>query len=244
MSAAQHTAVMIHGLIGHMRGCDVGIPVLAPDLPGYGSLREYAAEISLPAQVAYLHEYLGERGIENAHLVGHSVGGAVAMLFAAAYPQLVRSVTSVEGNFTLKDAFWSQAISQMPLPEINRDLQADIENPQAWLERSSVAPTPQRMSDALSHLENQPATTVQATARSVVQITGAPEFLQIVRAVVERGTPVFLIAGERSRDGWDVPDFVLEKARSMRVIARTGHLITIESPVEFNAACASNLRTL
>ena len=235
---------MIHGLIGHMRGCEVGLPVLAPDLPGYGSMRDSRAEITLPGQVAYLHAFLKKQGVKSAHLIGHSVGGAIAMLFAAAHPQMVASVTSVEGNFTLKDAFWSKAISHMPLAEIERDLQADCENPQVWLERSGVAPTPLRLADALSHLTNQPASTVQATARSVVQITGARQYLQTVRSVLEAGTPVFLIAGQRSRDAWDVPGFVVAKARKLSVLERTGHLITIESPAEFNATCASNLRAL
>ncbi|WP_428942794.1 alpha/beta fold hydrolase [Xanthomonas oryzae] len=45
---------------------------------------------------------------KKVHLVGHSVGGAVSALVCSLYPELVASFTSVEGNFTLKDAFWSR----------------------------------------------------------------------------------------------------------------------------------------
>ncbi|WP_227744214.1 alpha/beta fold hydrolase [Yersinia kristensenii] len=49
---------------------------------------------------------------EPVHVIGHSVGGAVAVLFARRYPEMTRSLTSVEGNFTLSDAFWSDPDSK------------------------------------------------------------------------------------------------------------------------------------
>lgn len=43
--------------------------------------------------------------------VGHSVGGAIAMLCAHTYPDHVRRIVNVEGNFTLADAFWFYEIA-------------------------------------------------------------------------------------------------------------------------------------
>jgi pimeloyl-ACP methyl ester carboxylesterase len=224
--------LLIHGLLGHMRGFDG----LAPDLLGYGSQQETSSSITLAAQVAYLHSILGSEGIEEPiHLAGHSIGGAIAMLFANSYPSLVRSVISIEGNFTLRDAFWSKQIAESPLPEVERMLLADQHDPNAWLARSGVTPSAERTRAALSHLTNQPASTMHAMAKSVVETTGAAAYLSAVRSVLERGTPVHLIAGERSRDAWDVPGFVLGAAQSMSVIPNTGHLITIESPHAFQA---------
>ena len=208
-----------------------GFGGLAPDLLGYGSQQDVAVPITLYSQVEYLRSVLiAENGETPVHVLGHSIGGAIAMLFAYRYPELVQSVTSMEGNFTLKDAFWSKAISEMPPDGVARALEADRHDPVGWLERSGVLPTEQRIAAALSHLTNQPASTMQAMAQSVVEITAEPQYLHEVREVIERGTPVHLIAGERSREGWDVPDFVLSSARSMTVVPNTGHLITIESP--------------
>lgn len=220
-----------------------GFGGLAPDLLGYGSQQDASGPISLHAQVEYLHSLLlTENGEQPVHLLGHSIGGAIAMLFAYRYPKFVQSVTSMEGNFTLKDAFWSKTISEMPVADVERDLLADQHNPAGWLQRSGVTPTEQCMRAALSHLTNQPASTMQAMAQSVVEITGRSEYLDEVRAVIERGTPVHLIAGERSREGWDVPEFVLAGARSMIVLPHTGHLITIESPELFENQLAALLQ--
>lgn len=211
-----------------------GFGGLAPDLLGYGSQQGVRSPITLPAQVEYLHDVLAAERIEEpVHLAGHSIGGAVAMLFANRYPSLVRSVISIEGNFTLRDAFWSKQMAESKLPDLERVLLADQHDPNAWLARSGVTPSAERTRVALSHLTNQPASTMHAMAQSVVELTAAPEYLHAVRSVIERGTPVHLLAGERSRDAWDVPDFVLAGARSMSVVPNTGHLITIESPREF-----------
>lgn len=233
--------LFIHGLVGHMRAPEIesqfGDRALMPNLLGYGEHAYYEGEISLPSQVEFLHAMLHDRGIDRAHLVGHSIGGAIAMLFARQYPNHTDSVISVEGNFTLRDAFWSLAISEQTLEEIETDLLADRHNPQAWLERSGVTPTPERVDAARSHLENQPAFTMQCMARSVVDITRDPKFLDDVMTMLNNGTPVRLIAGERSRNEWDVPEFVLDSAE-MKLLQNTGHLVTIESPQAFADAVA------
>ena len=235
-------ALLIHGLIGHMRAHAIeaafGERALAPNLLGYGEHASYGGEISLPAQVEFLRRLLDERDISGAHLAGHSIGGAIAMLFARQYPERVLSVTSIEGNFTLKDAFWSSRIASATLEEVRAELRADREDPAAWLIRSGVTPTPERIEAARSHLENQPATTMQAMARSVVQITAEPQYLDDVMTVLNNGTRVHLIAGARSRDDWDVPEFVLDNAE-LTVLPDTGHLITIESPEAFARALAA-----
>ncbi len=57
--------------------------VIAPDLLGYGESDKPAdRDISEPAQAGYVGELLGQLGIEEAALVGHGLGGAVAQLLA------------------------------------------------------------------------------------------------------------------------------------------------------------------
>lgn len=238
-SKMMHTVVpvlFIHGLIGHMHAPEIdaafGERAIAPDLLGYGNRKAYGGEISLPAQVTYLHGVLQERGVARAHVAGHSIGGAIAMLFAHEYPDMTQSVISIEGNFTLKDAFWSAAIAAQPLAEVERALQGDRADPAAWLRRCGVVPTPERVVAASSHLEHQEAPVMQAMARSVVEITSQPHYLDEVMTVLNNGTRVHLLAGERSRRDWDVPEFVLDNAE-MTLLEDTGHLVTIESPQAF-----------
>jgi pimeloyl-ACP methyl ester carboxylesterase len=40
------------------------------------------------------------------------VGGVVAYLFALRHPERVMGLVSVEGNFSLKDAFWSSSVAR------------------------------------------------------------------------------------------------------------------------------------
>lgn len=233
--------LFVHGLIGHMRAPEIeaqfGPRALTPDLLGYGENTADASEISLPEQAEYLRWILMDRGIRRAHVAGHSIGGAIAMLFARAYPDNAASVISIEGNFTLKDAFWSKALSEMSLADVERSLQNDTDNLEGWLRASGVEPTPERVEAARSHLFNQSASTVQAMAKSVVEITAKPDYLDGVMTVLNNGTRVHLIAGERSRDAWDVPPFVLDNA-DLTLVPNTGHLLTIESPQAFADAVA------
>ncbi|MCG7374114.1 alpha/beta fold hydrolase [Pseudomonas luteola] len=124
-AAGQAPVIFINGLIGTLKCQQIeqalaGRPCAAPDLLGYGSLAGVvAASIDIAAQVEHLAQWLGQRfGQRKVHLVGHSVGGVVAYLFALRYPQRVLSLISVEGNFSLKDAFWSSAVARAPADEV------------------------------------------------------------------------------------------------------------------------------
>ena len=113
------TLVMIHGLFGHLRvpeieGALEEFDVSAPDLIGYGTCREADTDaLTLAAQVERVVAHVEGLRAGRVHLLGHSVGGAVAMLVARERPDLLASLTSVEGNFTLEDAFWSAKIAGM-----------------------------------------------------------------------------------------------------------------------------------
>jgi pimeloyl-ACP methyl ester carboxylesterase len=233
--------LLIHGLIGSLRDL---LPIFsqhqvlayAPDLLGYGSLQDVEpALIGLPEQVAYLAQWLSKRDIERVHLVGHCVGGVVAMLFAYAYPERVASIVSVEGNFSLADAFWSASVAQMSAAEAKAMLEQFLARPEEWLARSGIPDLPNYRSIALALLANQPAFTLQATARSVVEITGQADYSQAVHKVFAGPIPVHLVGGNRSFSGWSVPSWALDQADSV-VRLPGGHLMMVEDPDRFVSA--------
>lgn len=231
--------VMIHGLLGsinYFAPADHlgGITVHTPDLLGYGTNRRADLRtVTLEGQARHVADHLRKQVVGPAWLLGHSVGGAVAMLVASQAPDLVRGLISVEGNFTLNDAFWCSKVAPMSQADWQTEYQRLCSDETAWLRASGIAPTPDRTQWARRIFDNQPATTVQAMARAVVAATGRPDYLARVKDVVEAGTPICLLAGETSRAGWDVPPWVTAAAQRDIVLDGVGHMLMLESPQAF-----------
>jgi pyruvate dehydrogenase E2 component (dihydrolipoamide acetyltransferase) len=69
--------------------------VHALDLPGHGTSGKDVGDGSLDTLAGVILGFLDAMGIRQAHLVGHSLGGAVVTAVAAAAPDRVRSLTLV-----------------------------------------------------------------------------------------------------------------------------------------------------
>lgn len=69
--------------------------VHALDLPGHGESTKDVGDGSLATLAGAVLGFLTEQGIEQAHLVGHSLGGAVVVAAAAEAPERVSSLTLV-----------------------------------------------------------------------------------------------------------------------------------------------------
>lgn len=209
-------------------------PVSIPDLPGYGTHRHVPPEaISVGAAADFICGHIHELGYDQAHLVGHSVGGAVAVVVASRYPEAVASIVSAEGNFTLNDAFWSQRLAQMDRSEAEALLESYRADPRAWLAGSGIDATQEQVEFAAHSLAAQSASTLQAMAGSVVQITSEAPYLQQIATILDCSIPFHLVAGERSRAGWDVPAWVLQRATSVTIQPGAGHMMMLEDQQSF-----------
>ncbi|GAB3482107.1 alpha/beta fold hydrolase [Amycolatopsis cihanbeyliensis] len=97
------TAVYVHGLGGSSTnwtdlGCQLApfAPGAALDLPGFGfSEPPRGFDFSLDAHTETLRAYLVGLDAGPVHLVGNSMGGAIALLLAARHPELVRTLTLI-----------------------------------------------------------------------------------------------------------------------------------------------------
>ncbi|MER5254746.1 acetoin dehydrogenase dihydrolipoyllysine-residue acetyltransferase subunit [Streptomyces sp. NPDC002855] len=69
--------------------------VYALDLPGHGESAKEVGDGSLASLATVVTGFLDALGIERAHLVGHSLGGAVVTAVAAGIPDRVRSLTLI-----------------------------------------------------------------------------------------------------------------------------------------------------
>ena len=66
--------------------------VVAPDLPGFGRSRAAGGAVSYEAYADVLAGVLDDLGIARAHVAGLSMGGGIALTFAARHPQRVRAL--------------------------------------------------------------------------------------------------------------------------------------------------------
>ncbi|SDJ19443.1 alpha/beta fold hydrolase [Pseudomonas abietaniphila] len=246
-NASNAPVVFINGLIGTLNDPEIhrqlgDRPFLAPDLYGYGNHQGTpVGNINIQGQVERIREVVEAEFNECAvNLVGHSVGGVVAYAFAHRYPERVKSLVSVEGNFTLKDAFWSSSVANMSVEQAETMLEGFRADPEAWLERSGILEPAGQTETAKTWLAHQPASTLQAIAQSVVAVTGRPDYQTILRSVFA-SVPVHLLAGEHSVGGWDVPDWANKGATSLTIMPDVGHLMMLQHPAAFGRLVAGLL---
>jgi len=231
--------VLIHGLIGSLS--DPAIrkplaprPVFAPKLLGYGELADInPSDVTISNQAEHVHKaILQQFGTTPVHLLGHSVGGAIATLLIDRYPDQILSFISVEGNFTLQDAFWSAQIAQMPLAQVAAMLNEFRADPAGWLNNNGISPTTQLIERAMAQLSNQSATTIQAMSHSVIAVTGKTTYTEVLQNIFQT-KPVHLLAGERTKKNWDVPKWARKLAASDHTMPRVGHMMMLEDPLAF-----------
>jgi len=96
--------VLVHGLTGHRRDWEIQRAFLAshgrnlaPDLRGHGDSTNTGdpSTYTFAQLVEDLRGFLDAAGIESCDLLGHSVGGMVALRFVLEYPERVASLVAM-----------------------------------------------------------------------------------------------------------------------------------------------------
>ena len=94
--------LFIHGFGGDLNNWLFNQPPLseqhttyALDLPGHGGSSKEVGSGDVGALTAAVCDFMAAKGITKAHLVGHSLGGAISLDLALNHPELVASVTAV-----------------------------------------------------------------------------------------------------------------------------------------------------
>ena len=231
--------VMVHGLIGSPDYFDPASGVRRAeihtlDLLGYGSMRDVERErLTLGGQAAHVAGFIEALAVGPVWLLGHSMGGAIVMMVANRHPDRVAGIISVEGNFTLADAFWSRRIAALDCDVWEREFERMRADPVGWLTRCGVERTDRAEAWGHAIVDHQPAGTLHAMSRAIVAETGDPSYLEAVRRVVRCGIPLHLVAGERSASAWDVPDDLRQAAASYREQPGAGHMMMLDAPDAF-----------
>jgi pimeloyl-ACP methyl ester carboxylesterase len=105
MAGSGPVVVLIHGMVNSSRhwesvalGLAANHTVIAPDLIGHGDSAAVRGDYSLGAHAASIRDLLAALGVERATIVGHSLGGGIAMQFFYQFPQRTERLVLVSSG--------------------------------------------------------------------------------------------------------------------------------------------------
>jgi pimeloyl-ACP methyl ester carboxylesterase len=121
--------VVIHGGGGDARtwwknisGLAEKYTVYAPDLPGYGGSQPLDGHYYIPELSEFIGSFAASLGLEKFHLVGHSLGGGVALDYTLKAPHKIKKLVLVSSLCLGREiAFW---VRLMSIPALIRSLGA------------------------------------------------------------------------------------------------------------------------
>ena len=241
MSSAQSWAAQLGRMAGTHR-------VLAPDLFGSGDSDKPAGDYSLSAHAATLRDLMDSIGVAGATVVGHSLGGGIALQMAYLFPDRVDALVLVSSGGLGRELNPLLRAATLPGSELVLPLIAS-----RWLHDAGdtalnlwgrlglprISPSSDEAWRNLSTLaDSATRTAFLSTSRSVIDFFG-----QTVTATNRlpglASRPSLVIWGARDRI---VPPSHLETARaalpsaSVEIFARSGHFPHLDEPDRFAGA--------
>jgi pimeloyl-ACP methyl ester carboxylesterase len=234
--------VLIHGMVNSSRHWkDVALRladryrVIAPDLIGHGDSATPRGDYSLGAHAAAIRDLLTAIGVERASVVGHSLGGGVAMQFFWQFPQRVERLALVSSGGLGRDV--SPLLRAAALPGASAAL---------WVAaQPRVLDTLDRVGERLDARGSGRGVYVRAVVRALrpLQVPGArAAFLHTLRSVIDiRGqrvsaqdrlyllgpVPTLIVWGERDRT---IP---LEHGRAAHEAIPNSRFVTLPPAAHF-----------
>jgi pimeloyl-ACP methyl ester carboxylesterase len=208
---------------------------IAPDLVGFGRSEKPRREYSIRAYVAWLGHFLDALGHPRVTLVGHSMGGAIALQFAIEHPERVDRLAVVNPLIHGPSAFSSRTRFLM-LPGI-RSLAF------AMLKSESLRPWVIRDFTYRSPLEHDLAVEVtRATYSSAVESMLSCMAVDLTSQLSSLRVPTLSVGTDHDQVIL-MRQYELVPAARKELIPDSGHIPIVERPAEFNAILDSFLRS-
>jgi len=179
--------LLIHGITSSSATWDPVIPVLAehahviaPDLLGHGDSDKPRGDYSLGAFASGLRDLLQHLGLETATVVGHSLGGGVALQFGYQYPEYCERLVLVCSGGLGRDVSWALRAATVPGVEFVLPLIAN-----ARVHHAGMA-----VARLLHRLPTRPRPSMLELARGYATLSESQSlsaFVHTLRSVVEPG---------------------------------------------------------
>lgn len=117
--------VLVHGVAGSSRTWEEVMPalardhtVIAPDLLGHGESAKPRGDYSLGAYASGIRDLLAVLGHDRATIVGHSLGGGIAMVFAYQFPERTERLVLVSSGGLGKEVSIALRAASLPGAEL------------------------------------------------------------------------------------------------------------------------------
>jgi pimeloyl-ACP methyl ester carboxylesterase len=206
--------LLVHGMAGSslvwegvMRELSREYRVIAPDFLGHGESDKPRTDYSLGAFAVFLRDFLDALGIPSATLVGHSLGGGVALQFAHQHRQHCRRLVLVNSGGLGADVgmplrLLSAPGAELVLPVIASRPAMALGNGIKFLQNARGSDT-ERLQDRVKKYTalNDPAgrNAFLRTLRSVVDVRG--QTVSALNRLAELGAdlPTLIIAGDEDK---------------------------------------------
>jgi pimeloyl-ACP methyl ester carboxylesterase len=247
--------VFVHGLGGSWTNFLEQLPefardhrVLTLDLPGFGaSPLPEGEDVSIPAQADVVAAVMAERGIEEATVVGNSMGGFIAAEMALRHPERLERLVLISAA-----GISSERLKIEPLA-VGFRMTAGIA---AWVGTHSHELTrrPRARKFLVGQVVRHPNRLEPPLVAEMVRGSGTPGFTDalvslcgypIEHRLEDVRAPTLVIWGEKDRivPPKDAPRFeaAIPGARLVR-FADTGHMPQVERPEAFNELLRDFLR--
>lgn len=232
------TLVLIHGFaadkdnwLRFSRHLSDDYQVIALDLPGFGDSDHPAGSYDVGTQAERLASILEAMGIDKAHVLGNSMGGHIAALYAARYPQRVSSLA----------LFDNAGIDAPHKSELFQRLESGAANP-------LVVRSPQDFQRLLQFVFVEPPYLPESLKQYLAEqsMANAAHYDQVFQQLVERyiplepelpkiQAPTLLLWGRQDRvldvSSIDVMQPLLAKP-SVVIMDNVGHAPMLERPEE------------
>ncbi len=241
--------LLLHGMAGSsqtwrsvIRPLSRKYRVIAPDLLGHGMSAKPRSDYSLGAFAVLLRDLLDELGVARATVVGHSLGGGVAMQFVYQHPDYCERLVLIGSGGLGPDVGWTLRLLSAPGAELIMPIIAPQpvltagEKVRSWFAKMGIeSPRGGEIWNAYSSFSD--AETRQAflrTLRSVVDYRGQA-VSALNRLNVRADIPIMAIWGERDAIIPVQHAYAALEARPdarLEVMAGVGHFPQVERPTE------------
>jgi len=112
-----------------------------PDLPGFGGSQPLSGDYFIPELTEFINDFSRELGLDKFYLMGHSLGGGIALDYALKFPHKIKKLVLVSSMCLGREiAFWVRFLSHRLLIGVLGGIALAAIRFVKWLAKSLYAP--------------------------------------------------------------------------------------------------------